>query len=130
MAYESPQSTVAVEVRSNYGLLRDLASAPDALVNDPILLEAAGKAIPNVRNQAVKTIENCGTTPVYWKIGGLPSAGSFHGVLKACTANDDGTGGFVDLSRVPGDIWIAPTTGSTCRVVCMYARSIEGVDLT
>ena len=131
MPFDSPQSRVPLDVRSGYQLVRDLTSAPDVLVNPPRILTGASTvanpAIPYQRGQAVRTLENEGTVAVYWGIGVVPTADTNHGVLKACTVADDGTGGFVDLSRVPGIVHIAPVTGSTCKVATMIAQSHENI---
>jgi hypothetical protein len=110
-----------IELRTPYQLLQALVMGRDMLIQDPIIFEAGGLILPYERLAGIRTLENAGTVSVYWRVGGLPSAGSFHGVLKGCTAANDGTGGSVDLSRFVGDIYIAPTTGSTCRVVAFQA---------
>lgn len=115
-----------IEQRSPYHLLRDLVVGQRLLVEDPLILVAAGVAFELRSKPALRSLENCGTIPVYWRANGTAGAGSFHGILKACAAQDDGTGGFVDLSRFEGTIYIAPTSGSVCRVVRFQAIAPEG----
>lgn len=125
---DSSESLVHRSIRDSNQNIADLTRAPiHDLVEDPKLMEAAGKIITYRKHQNIRTLENCGTVPVYWKIGSPPSAGVFGGVLKACLTNDDGNGGFIDLSRIPGDVYIAPVTGSTCRVVANVSVGIEGL---
>lgn len=114
-----------VELRTSYQLLQALVMGQDMLVQDPIIFDAGGLILPTDRLSGIRTLENAGTVSVFWRIGGLPTVNSFHGVLKACTAANDGTGGFIDLSRFIGDVYIAPTTGSTCRVVAFQALPKE-----
>jgi hypothetical protein len=114
-----------IELRTPYQLLQSLVMGQELLVQDPIIFAAAGLILPSKRLVGIRTLENVGTVSVFWRIGGAPSAGSFHGVLKGCTVANDGTGGFVDLSRFVGDVYIAPTTGSTCNVVAFQALPKE-----
>lgn len=115
-----------LEQRSPYHLLRDLVIAQRLLVEDPKMKFVAGLILSGDKRAAIRTIENCGTVAVYWRCNGDASAASFHGVLKACTLDDDGTGGFVDLSRFQGDIYVAPATGSAIRVTAFEALPLEG----
>ena len=112
-------------MRTPYQLFQAAAMGMDMFVQDPIILLTSGMILPSKKFSAIRTLTNIGTVAVLWRIGGTPSIDSYHGVLKACSAVNDGTGGSVDLSRFFGDVYIAPITGTTCRVVAFQALPKE-----
>jgi len=115
-----------LEQRSDHYLLRDLVMGQTLLVEDPHMVVADGLVFDGAKRAAIRTLENSGTNAVYWRVNGVPAAGSFHGVLKACTTQDDGTGGFIDLSRFRGSIYLASVDGAAFRVTAFQALSCEG----
>lgn len=116
-----------IEMRSPYQLMQALVMGQDLLVQDPIIFTAAGLILPAKRFVSIRTLANVGTVAVMWRIGGTPTTDSFHGVLGAGNTANDGFGGTVDLSRFRGNVYIAPITGSTCRVVAFQAMSEESL---
>lgn len=52
------------------------------------------------------TLQNCGTAAVYVKRGTGASSSSFNWVLSACSAQDDGLGGSVEIADFIGNISI------------------------
>ncbi len=57
-------------------------------------------------------IQNLKDTAVYGKFGTGASSTSFHFVLKACTADNDGTGGSIQITNYTGVVSIAAASGS------------------
>ena len=130
MPIESSMSLPTRDIRTNHTLLRDLVCAQELFVNGFKLITANSTAATPASSKslkwAIRTLENSGITAVYWGVGAVPSAGGFHGVLRACTAADDGTGGFVDISRFNGDIFLVAVTGAP-RVAIFEATAPEGL---
>jgi len=116
-----------LDIRSPYNLLRNLVEAQQLEVFDPLIVTAASPGVVSEdKRWAIRSLENCGTNAVYWRVGGIPSAGSFHGILKGSVAADDGSGGFVDLSRFRGPVYLASVDGAAMRVVVFQALGPEG----
>lgn len=65
-----------------------------------------GEIFPDEDNVAFRQIQNCGTVPVKVMVNDAASAALFCGVLAACAAQDDGTGGVMDCSKFRGSISI------------------------
>ena len=57
-------------------------------------------------------IQNLDDAALYYKIGAGCSTTSFSGILKACTASNDGKGGYVTFDRELGPISVCAATGT------------------
>lgn len=121
---ETQEANVPVR-RTDFQLLRDLIVAQELFILPPALIEANGLAMDAKRFYAIRIMQNCGTVAVYWKFGSAPSVNSFHGIMKAGAAVDDGNGGVVDLSRARGEVYILAATGNP-RIAVLQALAPEG----
>ena len=82
--------------------------------NTPEILDTA-TAIASNTARAGWMIQNLGTNPLFVRMGDSASTTVFHIVLKAGTANDDGTGGII--SQMEGTVYtgIITVAGTTPR---------------
>ncbi len=109
-------------VRSSYDLLRDMVEAPRTKPLPPRII-----AVPAAPNSGVKCfgdrldiktrkLQNCGTVPVKICVNmnpaldnngaaAQPSTESFHHILAAGNAKDDGLGSMGDYSQFEGEVW-------------------------
>lgn len=81
-------------------------------INIPSVLSGSTALAANEFRQGWM-IQNLGTNPLYVCMGSTASTSVFHFILKACTAQDDGTGGvFSDTAGAVyyGVITVAGTT--------------------
>lgn len=62
--------------------------------NTPSIASAATALAANA-SRTQWSLQNLGTNPLYVRLGSGASTTVFHVVLKAATANDDGTGGIM-----------------------------------
>lgn len=102
---------VKVHVLSGAGGL-----APATAVNTPAILTSGGDVIAATPTRKSATIQNLGMNPLFVRLGTGASSTVFNYILKAGTANDDGTGGSITLS---GTDWtgIISATGTSPRLV-------------
>lgn len=124
MPVETIQAQVP-SVRSSRQLLLDAIRAQDLIVESPKIVTAAGIALADENGVAVRTLQNVGTVAVFYVLDPTnnPSFNNMHGVLAAGTSNNDGTGGFVDLSRFRGTVRVGPADGSSAiRVATFQAK--------
>lgn len=63
----------------------------NGIQSDPVALED--------RTREYGVIQNCGTNPLFVKFGSGCTTGNFDIILKACSVNDDGTGGLVEFGE-------------------------------
>lgn len=87
----------------------------------PALIIADGVALPAQKATLFRTIQNCGTVAVKYLVDNdnLCTDLNFHGILAACTAEDDGLGSIVDFSKVTDRVSIKGV-GSTTPRVCTF----------
>ena len=64
-------------------------------VNVPAIQTSAGNALAANGDRKAWSIQNLGTNPLFVRLGDSASNTLFHYVLKACSAQDDGSGGFI-----------------------------------
>lgn len=84
---------------------------PSRLIT-PSTMGVKALATLSVANAARKsiTIQNQGQNVLFVKLGDSADTNSFHFTLKAGAANDDGTGGTLDLDKYTGEITVAGTS--------------------
>lgn len=101
-------------IKDRQQLTESLVYANSLIVDGPQLVLANGIALEQRNGTMIRTLQNCGTVPVKWKIDedNNPTADSFHGVLAACTAVDDGTSPILDLSAIDGVVRILGVGGN------------------
>ncbi len=111
----SPQAVGLPNMETAGELLRAMSGIERGLTTmPPRLIEASGLAFEKNDSTVWKFLQNCGTNVVYWAAGvgaGDVSTTNFHGILAACTAQDDGLGSVVNLSRIPGPIYLYSVSG-------------------
>lgn len=99
--------------RSVSSLLRDTLIAQKLNVAAPRLVTGLANVVTEVftakQGVAFRMIQNCGTTAVKVAVNTDVDATSFHFVLAACSAQDDGLGSVQDLSRFEGRVTITST---------------------
>lgn len=66
--------------------------------------------VPNPAGRLAWSIQNLGTNPLFVKRGAGATTSSFDFVLKACTAQDDGSGGFYTDDLYKGVVSVAGTS--------------------
>lgn len=71
-------------------------------------IQSSATALANNPKRIVWNIQNLGTNALFVLLGTGASTSVFHFVLKAGTANDDGTGGSVGMEE--GVIYTGPIT--------------------
>jgi hypothetical protein len=123
MSVISEQATLIPSIqRTPVQLLKDAIRPQDLFVLTPNIVILDGIAILNRAEYVIKTLHNMAIEAVYFTCdGSTPSSSNFHGVLAGGTAEDDGTGGYIDLSRFRGEIRILASSGSP-RVAVFVAR--------
>lgn len=84
-----------------------LVIRPTQASNTPTIASAAAALASNPARLAW-SIQNLGMNALYVLLGTGASTSVFHVVLKAGTANDDGTGGF--LAQEAGAVFTGPIT--------------------
>ncbi len=95
---------------------------PTDLANTPSILTSAGTALaanlPVGRN--AWSIQNLGTNPLFVLLGSGASTSVFHIILKGCTGQDDGSGGFYEQNG-GGAVYqgIVTVAGTSPRFVVM-----------
>ena len=89
---------------------------------DPVAYQAIvtsdGTALASNFNRKFWSLQNLDDAAVYVKLGASASSSDFSFVLKAGTASNDGTGGFVSDTAWTGIVSIAAASGSPRVVVC------------
>lgn len=90
------------------------------LVSEPTLISTTSNAVAftatessgGIENKRIRVLQNVGTVPVLYRLGGTAAADNYHGVLAPCTAARDGLGSVVDLSAWRGSVSIAVESGT------------------
>lgn len=76
-------------------------------ISAPAMIIAATGAAQDLnyddRTPCVIILQNCSTNNVKWAIGSTATADSFHGIIGACSATDDGFGGILTLPGIRGE---------------------------
>jgi len=111
----SIQSSVPNGRRSALQLLEAaVQSQPELVVLPPLLLTANGQALEARTGSAFRILQNCGTVPVKFLVDpeNSPTADTFHGILAACSAVDDGLGSIVNFSQIPRRVSILGVGGN------------------
>lgn len=96
--------------------LKGLIAARDLIVEPPRIVAAndgvAVDAFIAEDGGALRVLQNCCIYPIKYAVDTDVAAESFHGILAGCTAQDDGLGSVVDLSRFKGRISVMATGGA------------------
>ena len=127
---DSPQAAVSTR-RDKMSLLRAaVATQPEIAVLGPNIITGNNQAVEALAERpycAFRQLQNCGTTAVKYLVSkeGNCSANSFHGILAACVATDDGLGS-VQQFGVTGDRVTIFSTGAF-RVAVFEGIAPEGL---
>ena len=129
MALTSPQANVP-DRRDSFRLLQDqIMTQKGVVVFPPALITANGTALAQRPKMAFRFIQNCGTVPVKFLVSNnvseSPTASVFHGVLAACSAEDDGLGS-VQSFGITGDRVAILGVGGNPRVCVFEGAAPEG----
>lgn len=83
-------------------------------VAGPNLIVANGVALLKQSKTLFRQIQNCGTVPVKYLVDNdnLCTDQNFHGILAACTAQDDGLGSIINFSKVMDRVTILGVGGN------------------
>lgn len=82
----------------------------DPGVNSVAIVTVAGTVLVPNGNRLVWFVQNLGTNPLFVKMGAGASTTDFDFVLKACTAQDDGSGGYISDEIFQGTVSVAGTS--------------------
>ena len=90
--------------------------------NEELSITAGATAVPAVISDecspAFLLIQNVGTTPVFYRLANFASGAgactttNYTGILAACTADEDGTGGVISFSGYTGGITFRIASGT------------------
>lgn len=125
----SPQATGIPNRPSARHLVERLSTTMQSTgVLGPNIVVANGQALPEQKKTLFRQIQNCGTVPVKYLISNTEdcTALNFHGVLAACTAEDDGLGSILNLSKVSERVTILGV-GGTPRVCTFVGVTPETI---
>lgn len=114
MAFDSPQAKLPSK-RSDRQLLETLSSPQSSAgVLPHNIVTANGEVLPKQVGTVFRQIQNCGTVPVKYYVSNTAdcSAEVFHGILAACVAQDDGTGGAANFDRLTHRVTILGVGGN------------------
>lgn len=129
MAIDSPQAKVPskLSTRSRINLLTTPGAGTGVL--PPNIVIVNGPCLPRQDNTQFRSIQNCGTTAVKFLISHDPSVlcneQNFHGVLSACTTQDDGFGGVVNFDKCLHAVSIYAVGGGNPRVCTLVGINAE-----
>lgn len=117
----SPQAKLPTRATERQLLQRITQPLVSTGILGPRLIEADGEALPQQKATVFRVLQNCGTVPVKYLVDNNSNCtdANFHGVLAACTAQDDGLGSIIDFSKVTDRITIKGV-GSTTPRVCTF----------
>lgn len=124
---DTPQAAVP-ERRSSTSLrLAQVATQPGVKILGPRIVSANGQALEKRAFGAFRQLQNCGTLPVKYLVSntGDCAADTFHGILAACTAVDDGLGSVVQFG-ITGDRVTIFGVGGNPRVAVFEGIAPEG----
>jgi hypothetical protein len=110
----SPQAGLPTK-RSAYQILDALGTPQQSSgILPPLLVVANGQALDKASGTHFRILQNCGTVPVKFLIDNDNNctADMFHGVLAACTVQDDGTGGIINFDKVGDRVSIIGVGGN------------------
>lgn len=83
------------------------------VINPTNIVLADGLLFEAENRTSIKFAQNCGTNAVKYKIGSdLTGPDDFHGILAGGSAEDDGLGSVLDLSKIQEAIYILAVTGT------------------
>ena len=82
----------------------------DSGVQSVAIVTLAGTVLVPNGNRLAWFVQNLGTNPLYVKMGAGASTTDFDFALKGCTAQDDGTGGYISDEIFQGTVSIAGTS--------------------
>lgn len=125
---DTPQAAI-MERRSSTSLrLAAVATQPGVKVKGPNLVTANGEVLAKTVFAAFRQIQNCGTVPVKYLVSntGDCDANTFHGILAACSAIDDGLGSVAQFG-VTGDRVTIFGVGGNPRVAVFEGSAPEGL---
>lgn len=101
-----------------FGPRSEALRAPNIGILPPQIKTAAGIISPDRFTRALCVLQNNKDTVLLVAINNTPTANAYHWALKACSADDDGTGGSIDLSGIRGNIHIAAASGDPrCAII-------------
>lgn len=115
------QANVPSGPKTSNNWLQNIVETPPVGVEPPNIVTADGLALPYnaSRRYVTRFLQNVGTAPVLVSVGDGPGVDSHHFILAKGTADNDGLGGQVDLSRIAGPIYVASADGNAIRVATM-----------
>lgn len=127
MSQATPQAQIK-SFRAPGAFLKGAIDARDLDVREPNIVEAndgvSTLVFEDEPHVGIRYLQNCCAFPVKYAINQPVTADSFHGILAACDATDDGLGSPVDLTRFRGAIY-AMATGGAMRVATVIAYTPE-----
>lgn len=122
-----PQANVPSR-RGPGSFLQNAVDARNLDVRQPTIKTSAdGIAVTVFEDEvgvAIRAMQNCCAFPVKYAINQTVTANSFHGILAACSATDDGLGSYVDLSKFRGYVSVL-ATGGALRLATFIAYNPE-----
>lgn len=106
LGQELMAASVPVAIASNQ---TPVATKPDpgTAVNVPAIVTADGDALAANADRKLWAIQNLGQNPLFVRMATGASTALFHVILKAGTADDDGTGGFISDELHKGVVSVA-----------------------
>lgn len=88
-------------------------------VSEPVIISTTTNAVvfdatvsTGPENTRTRTVQNVGTVPVLYRLGGTASDTEYHGVLAPGSAARDGLGSVLDVSTWRGSVSIAVESGT------------------
>lgn len=125
---DSPQAKLPTRRDAHTLLLDAVSTQKGVVVLPPRIVAANGTALEKKnRRMAFRTIQNCGIVPVKFLVDNVNDATAlnFHGILAACSAEDDGLGS-VQPFGITGDRVSILGVGGNPRVCIYEAYAPEG----
>lgn len=123
----SPQAKLPTRATERQLLQRITQPLVSTGVLGPIISSADGEILPAQKATVFRVLQNCGTIAVKYLVDNdnLCTDANFHGVLAACSVQDDGLGSIIDFSKVTDRISIKGVGATTPRVCAFVGVTPE-----
>lgn len=117
-------SVIAADATYYFSGTKNISQVATVTAKAPQLLTitAVATSVPAMTNSlfgatVTRTIQNCGTVPIYYCLGGTASSTNYHGILAGGVAEKDGLGSVVNISAWPGAVSLKTEAGTATVVI-------------